>query len=145
LKTVLDALNKQNQSALEALPILPESKILVQFDGLCVLCSRTVKFILKADKKKKFTFQALANFPEIDSPETVIVTDRYGKYYSHFDAVLKIGYELGGIFRIVAIFKILPRSWRNSIYKWVARNRFRWFGIRNTCYIPSSEEKSRFI
>jgi predicted DCC family thiol-disulfide oxidoreductase YuxK len=125
-------------------PLVPEGKILVQFDGICILCSRAVRFILKADRKKKFVFQALQNSSESQDFETIIVTDSQS-IYEYFDAILKIGKELGGIYNTVAIFRLFPRSWRHSIYLWVARNRFHWFGKRNSCYLPSTEEKERFI
>ena len=136
--------NDLNQSGLETFPDIPEGKFLVQFDGLCVLCSFTVQFILKADRKKKFIFQTLQNSPLQESFETVIVSDQNSKF-KHFDAILKIGKELGGIYRMIAIFEILPQSWRHYLYLWVAKNRFRWLGIRKSCYLPSEEEKERFI
>lgn len=126
------------------IPHIPEGKILVQFDGICNLCSGAVRFILKADRKKKFVFQALQNSSEIQDFETIVVTDNQSTY-EYFDAILKIGKELGGVYSSVAIFKLLPRSWRHSLYIWIARNRFRWFGKRNSCYLPSEEEKARFI
>ena len=126
------------------IPVIPEGKILVQFDGVCILCSGAVRFILKADKKKIFLFQALQNSGEDKDFETIIVTDNRSTY-KYFDAILKIGKELGGIYSVIAIFRILPRSWRHSLYVWVARNRFRWFAKRDSCYLPSEEEKARFI
>jgi len=123
---------------------LPEGKILIQFDGMCILCSRAIQFIMKADKRKKFVFQALQQTSEEKVFETIIITDRVASY-QYFDGVLRIGYELGGIYRLVAIFKILPLNWRNKIYLWVAKNRFRWFGRREFCYLPTPEEMERFI
>jgi predicted DCC family thiol-disulfide oxidoreductase YuxK len=124
--------------------LLPTGKILIQFDGLCILCSRSVRFILKADKKKQFVYQALQNSENTESIDTVIVIDR-DKVYRYFDAVLKIGKELGGIYQSVIIFKLIPARWRFRIYLWIARNRFRWFGVRSSCYLPTPEEKERFI
>lgn len=126
------------------IPTIPEGKILVRFDGVCILCSKAVQFILKADRKKKFLFQSLQNSGEDRDFETIIVSDKQSTY-EYFDAILKIGKELGGIYSAVAIFRLLPRRWRHSMYIWIARNRFRWFGKRNTCYLPSEEEKERFI
>jgi predicted DCC family thiol-disulfide oxidoreductase YuxK len=119
-------------------------KILIRFDGICILCSKTVRFILNTDRRKKFQFQALQNTSDNQDLETIIVTQGK-KTFTHFDAVLKIGKELGGIYRMVSIFQILPKSWRKSIYLWIARNRFSWFGKRESCYLPSEEEKDRFI
>lgn len=123
---------------------IPEEKILVQFDGMCMLCSRTIQFILKADRKMKFVFQTLQDSSGKESFDTVVVVHQ-NKEYRYFDSVLKIGSELGGVFKLIAIFRIVPKKWRRSIYMWIARNRFRWFGIRKSCYFPTPEEKSRFI
>lgn len=123
---------------------VPEGKIVIQFDGMCVLCSRTVKFLLKADRHDKFRFQTLQRAGETQTPETVIVTDSSRSYY-YFDAVLKIGKELGGIYQLIVVFKILPRKWRNRIYLWIARNRFKWFGKRVYCYLPTDRERKKFI
>lgn len=125
--------------------LIPEGKIVIQFDGICVLCSRTVRFLLRADRKNKFLFQTLQNSVGVNSIDTVIVFDHFGRRYDYFDAVLKIGYELGGAYKLVAIFKVLPRSWRHLMYLWIARNRFRWFGRRKTCYLPDESEKGKFI
>lgn len=126
------------------IPLVPEGKILVQFDGMCILCSRAVQFILKADRKKKFMFQALQNSGDSLDFETIITTDNQTTS-EYFDAILKIGKELGGIYRAVAIFRLLPRSWRHSLYIWIARNRVQWFGKRNSCYLPTEDEMERFI
>ena len=125
-------------------PIIPKGKILVQFDGMCILCSWTVRFILKADRKKKFLFQTLQSSSEDETFNTVIVTDHQAGY-QYFDGILKIGHELGGVYRIVAIFRLIPRKWRHSLYLWIANNRYRWFGIRKLCYVPSGEEMERFF
>ena len=123
---------------------ISDEKILVQFDGKCMLCSGTIQFILKADRKKKFIFQTLQDFSGKESFDTVVVIHQ-NQSYRYFDSVLKIGSELGGIYQLVAIFRIVPKKWRSSLYMWIARNRFRWFGVRKTCYFPTPEEKSRFI
>ena len=123
---------------------LLEGKILVQFDGMCILCSRTIQFILKADRRKKFLFQALQNSSDNRKADSVIVYDGRTTY-SHFDAIIKIGIELGGVYRLIGILRIIPSKWRYSLYVWIAKNRYRWFGVRKSCYIPSSEEKEQFI
>ena len=123
---------------------LTEGKILIQFDGMCILCSRTIQFILKADRKKKFLFQTIQQSSQSQTFDTVIVIDQQNSF-RYFDAVLKIGKELGGIYKLIAIFRIFPKNWRHSFYLSIAKNRFKWFGMRETCYLPSREEKERFI
>ncbi|HAQ19281.1 MAG TPA: hypothetical protein DCR40_08640 [Prolixibacteraceae bacterium] len=125
--------------------LIPEGKILVQFDGMCILCSRTISFLLKADRKNKFIFQALPDSSVDESPDTVIISDHHGKHYYYFDAVLKIGYELGGMYRFVAVFRLIPKKWRLSLYQWIAKNRFHWFGKRQSCYLPTEAEREKFI
>lgn len=125
-------------------PIIPEGKIVIQFDGVCMLCSRTVNFILKADRKQKFVFSALQNSGSENPGESVIVFDGQ-TVFTHFDAVLKIAKELGGIYRLAAVFRLLPAKWRLRIYLFIARNRYRWFGVRKTCYLPSEEVRERFV
>jgi len=121
---------------------IPGDKILIQFDGMCVLCSRTVRIILKADRHKKFIFQTIS--VENKDPETVVVWHK-DICYQYFDAVFKIGKELGGIYRLAGVFSILPEKWRKKIYLWIAGNRFKWFGRRQSCYIPTEDERHRFI
>lgn len=123
---------------------LPEGKILVLFDGMCILCSGTIRFLLKADRRKKFLFQTLQGSTDHESAESVMVDDGT-RLYTHFDAVLKIGKELGGIYRLVGLLGILPRKWQLHLYQWIARNRYRWFGKRETCFWPSAEDKERFM
>ena len=140
-----NSLNNPEQPDCEIDSNLPEGKILVQFDGMCILCSRAIKLILKADRKNKFLFQTLQNSPEGQNSDTIIVTDKAGEKLYYSDAVLEIGKELGGFYHAIQIFKILPRNWRNLVYKWVARNRFRWFGRRQSCYLPTEAEREKFI
>lgn len=123
---------------------VPNGKILVEFDGFCALCSGTVRFILKADKQRKFIFRALPQDENGGIPETVIVSDGNGEF-RYFDAVLKIGRELGGFYRAVAIFRLIPAGWRKRLYLWIAKKRFDWFGRRDTCYLPSEKGKDRFL
>lgn len=123
---------------------VPEGKILIQFDGMCILCSRTVKFLLKADRQNKFLFQTQQQTGQTSLPETVVVIDS-DRSYQYFDAVFKIADELGGFYKLVAVFRLLPKNWRKSIYLWIARNRFRWFGKRVYCYYPTDKERKKFI
>lgn len=123
---------------------LPEGKMLIQFDGNCILCSRTIRFIMKADRRKKFVFQTLQDSSIKETFDTVVVSDG-SRIYSYFDAFLKLGKELGGIYRMVMLLRIIPRKWRKSLYLWIAKNRYRWFGVRKSCFVPSADDKERFI
>ena len=119
-------------------------KIIIQFDGICILCSSVVRFILKADRKRKFLFQTIPQTIDKKAPESILVIDG-DKIYKYSDAALKIFSELGGIYRFFLLFRIIPKKWRDNFYKWIARNRYRWFGKRQTCFVPNNNDQERFI
>jgi len=118
-------------------------KIIIQFDGICILCSKVVRFILKADRKNKFLFQALPQ-NEITIQESVVVIDG-DNFYRYSAAVLKICKELGGLYQLIFVILIIPPKWRDNLYRWVAKNRYRWFGKKQTCFLPSKKDQERFI
>lgn len=124
------------------------------FDGVCNFCNASVNLILRNDKKNHFLFAALQSetgialqqkyglpFQNIQS----IVLIKNEKVFLKSDAALKIASLMGFPWNILSIFLLLPRFFRNAVYDWVARNRYKWFGKRNTCRIPSVEEKAKFL
>jgi predicted DCC family thiol-disulfide oxidoreductase YuxK len=125
---------------------------LVLFDGVCNLCNGTVDFMLKRDPKKQFRFVALQSeagekirekfrFPEeIDS---VILIHKEEVFYES-DAVLEIARLLPAPWKWAVVFKIVPVNWRNAVYRWIARNRYHWFGKKENCRIPTPEERKFF-
>lgn len=125
---------------------------LVLFDGVCNLCNGTVDFILKRDRKKQFRFVALQSeagekirekfrFPkEIDS----VILIQEGKTFYESDTALEIARLLPVPWKWAVFFKIVPRGWRNRLYRWIARNRYQWFGKKEECRLPSPEEQKFF-
>ena len=79
-----------------------------------------------------------------DEIETVIAL-RDGKIYTHSDVLLLIVKELGGVWSLIRPLYMLPKSFRDMVYRWIARNRHKWFGVSQKCYVPSEEHSSRFI
>lgn len=125
---------------------------LVLFDGVCNLCNRTVDFILKRDSKKLFRFVPLQSetgkklrekiqFP--DQIDSVILIHKEKVFYES-DAALEIARLLPAPWKWAVVLKIVPQDWRNAVYRWVARNRYRWFGKREKCRLPSPEERKLF-
>lgn len=132
---------------------LLQGKSLVLFDGYCHMCSRLVRFILKYDRRKIFLFASLESPVALfwkekcfipATVDSVILVDNETCLIKS-DAILGIARQLGGVFRLVCIFSVLPRRWRDGIYDRIARNRFRWFGRRESCMMPRKEERERFL
>ena len=132
---------------------LPTGKTLLLFDGYCHFCHRAVNLVLRFDHQKKFLFtplsgttgtywQAKLSIP--DRLDSIILIEN-GRYYSKAEAALKIAKKLGGIFHLAQVFYVLPKIYRDQIYDWIAKNRYRWFGKYNSCIIPGPEYKDRFI
>lgn len=120
----------------------PSSAIL-KFDTTCILCNRTVQFILRHDKEDIFLFGALKSgeYKGIDS----VVLIYQGQTYFYSTAVLKVFALLGGWWKILLIFIIIPVSWRDGLYKLIAKNRSKWFGKTDTCLIPKEKDRRKFL
>lgn len=133
--------------------------MLVLFDGVCVLCHRTVQFLIQADKKGVLQFAALqgrtgaallTRHPEIeDASRSVIVVRNLGlpseETYLRAKAILAICSEIGGLCRLASVFKIVPTFMANRVYDFVAQHRYAWFGRYEECFFPDSETKERFL
>ena len=124
------------------------------FDGVCNLCNASVQWVLKRDRAGQFRFAALQSDAgrqllaqhgmDADVVDTVVLVFG-GRLYTRSDAALEILRHLGGVWAWLSIFRWVPRPLRNAVYNWVARNRYRWFGREETCWLPRPEWKSRFL
>lgn len=126
----------------------------VFFDGVCTLCNRGVNFLIKHDKKGVLKFASLQSeyaqnvIPKAlldrDNLDTIIVyTD--GKFYERSKAVLKLCKVLGGGFYVVLMGYLIPRFIRDGLYRFIANNRYRWFGTQSQCRVPTPDLKERFL
>jgi len=126
----------------------------VLFDGVCTLCNRTVDFILRHDRARRFRYGSLQssagrtllekfNLPT-DRLEAIVVIDR-GQFYTKSDAALRIARELDNPWPFLTILHVVPRGIRNRVYDWIARHRYAWFGKKDTCRIPTDAEKQLFL
>ena len=124
------------------------------FDGVCNLCNNAVQFVIRNDKKKQFTFASLQSesgkkllvrggFDIGKTDSFVFITE--GNYYTQSTAALKVLKALGGVNALLYAFIIVPKFIRDAVYNWVAKNRYRYFGKRNECMIPTPDLKSRFL
>jgi predicted DCC family thiol-disulfide oxidoreductase YuxK len=126
----------------------------ILFDGVCNLCNRSVQFIIKRDKKKQFLFASLQGktggelLKKFDLPANVFnsfILIEGENIYSRSTAALRIAKQLGGGWKLLYGFMILPRFIRDAIYNLIAKNRYKWFGKRDECMIPTPELKERFL
>ena len=131
----------------------------VLYDGVCGLCNRTVQFILRRDKRGVFRFAALqgptgetllrAHGRDARNLQTVyVVLDRgqpTERLLARSAAAQEIARRLGGIYRLALIFNVLPRRWRDALYDFVARRRYRWFGKYDSCPLPQPGDRERFL
>lgn len=131
---------------------MPGSDIIL-FDGHCVLCSRSVDFLMRKDVLSRYRFGAtqsekgiqLLNSVGLERPDSVILI-RQGLLYKESCAAIRILAGLGGVWQLCNLFLFVPRPIRNMVYRVLAKNRYRWFGVRSNCRLPvSALEKERFI
>ena len=106
-------------------------KALILFDGYCHLCSRSVQLILKFDHQKQFLFAPLSGKIGEEIKNRLIISET-------IDSIILFE-------NLVLVARILPRSWRDYLYKLIASNRFNWFGRRNNCMLPNPEDADRFL
>ena len=127
---------------------------IVFFDGVCVLCNRSVDFLIRADRRKKLKYASLqsgsskAFLSENDQKllkEDTIVFYSHGKILLRSDAVLKISSTLGFPYSLFMILIIIPKKWRDNLYVYIARHRFRWFGRYENCRIPDEKTCDRIL
>ncbi|MBN8851009.1 MAG: thiol-disulfide oxidoreductase DCC family protein [Sphingobacteriales bacterium] len=127
---------------------------IVLFDGVCNLCSRSVQFILKRDRRGIFRFASLqsslgqsllqqSGLPT-DGLDSFVLIDN-GKIYTRSSGALRVLKRLGGLLSLLYGLWIVPRPVRDKLYDWVARNRYRWFGKEDSCWLPRPEWKERFL
>lgn len=134
---------------------LPLDKKIILFDGVCNLCDNTVQFIIKHDKKDIFRFVALQSdlgqeiikHIGLDTSKTdsIILYEPGHAYYYKAEAAFKIAKELNSIYSFISIFSILPKWLSNKGYDYIARNRYKWYGKKNECMIPTPETKAKFL
>ena len=135
-------------------PHFADDRPIIIFDGQCVLCSWFARFVLRTDRDRRFRLlaaqsaigRALYRHFGLDpfQYETYIVLDE-GRAFFRSEASIRIFEGLGGPWRLALVGRALPLWARDGLYDFIARNRFRWFGTRQTCYLPDPSQADRFI
>lgn len=126
----------------------------VLFDGVCNLCNASVRFIVRRDAGGYFRFASLQSdvgralleehgLPRDEMASVVLVEG--GRAHTRSDAALRVARRLSGAWPLLSAFRVLPRFVRDGVYGWIAANRYRWFGRRDACELPSPELRDRFL
>lgn len=130
-----------------------EEHPVILFDGECNLCNASVDLVMRNDS------DALFRFASLQSDAARRILEPYGRdpdllgsiilvddgVFRESDAVLRIARQMDGAWPLLYIFVVIPRFIRDPVYRWIARNRYRWFGKRDTCRVPTPDEQDRFI
>ncbi|WP_136481210.1 thiol-disulfide oxidoreductase DCC family protein [Cognatitamlana onchidii] len=135
---------------------IEKDKHLVLFDGVCNLCNSSIQFIIKHDKQQHFRFaplqgktgQALIKTFNIDTAKTdsiLLYSPKTNDITYKSSAALKIAQNLNFPINMLAVFLILPAFLRNVVYDFIAKNRYKWFGKKESCMIPTPELTSKFL
>ncbi len=126
---------------------------IIFFDGVCAMCNRFVDLVLRADRRRVFRFapiqgetakRLLPPLPADPASWSMVYLDEHG-LHDQSEASLQVYRRLGGAFRLLSLARLVPRALRDPVYRWIARNRYRWFGRRDTCRVPSAAERERFL
>jgi len=134
---------------------LPKNKKIILFDGVCNLCDKSVQVIIKNDKKDDFRFVALQsdlgesiiNHIGIDRSKTdsIVLYEPGYAYYYKSKAAFRIAIYLGGFFSIISLLRFLPTFLTDFVYDYIAKNRYKWYGKKEECMIPSKETLNKFL
>ncbi|MBJ6145176.1 thiol-disulfide oxidoreductase DCC family protein [Hymenobacter sp. BT559] len=131
----------------------------ILFDGVCNLCNGFVQAVIRYDAAGRFRFAALqsdaaqallaaAGQPHLAGsaagPDSVVLVED-GRVYTHSTAVLRIAGHLGALGQVAQVGWLLPRTWRDALYRYVARHRYRWFGRQESCLLPTPALRARFL
>lgn len=132
----------------------PTGAPLVLFDGMCGFCSASVRFIIHRDRRRVFTFASLQSQSGRktlgshglgeDTLDTLVLVEE-GRCFTRSTALLRICRRLSGLWPFLYVLIIFPRFLRDAFYDGFARNRYRWFTRRETCFLPGPDERDRFL
>lgn len=135
---------------------LEKDKLLILFDGVCNLCDASVQYIINHDKNDVFRYAALQNEVgqdiiakfkiDVSKTDSILMYSPLKDTISYKStAALKIASKLGFPINLMSIFLIIPSFIRNWVYDYIAKNRYKWYGKKENCMIPTPELKSKFL
>lgn len=136
-----------------------DTRAVIVFDGVCVLCNGWVSFLLKRDRAQRYRFAAMqseagrgllaANGLDPEDPASFLLIEydvgNAPRVSTDTDAIRRVLVGLGGIWRCAGAMALLPRALRDPLYRWMARHRYRWFGRHTACTVPAPAQRHRFL
>lgn len=139
----------------DSIDLIPQNKKIILFDGVCNLCNASINYVIDNDDKDEFRFLALQselgkvlqsylNIPT-DGLDSIILYIPGEAYYIKSTAVLKIIGSFSGAWKLMKIFAIIPALFRDVVYDFIAKNRYKWYGKQAQCRIPTPELQSKFL
>lgn len=130
------------------------TSMVLAFDGICVLCNGFVRFLMRHDRLERLRFASsgsvggaaifAATGQDSSNPVSVVLVDGDSRYLES-DAIIRAVMALGGMWRLFAVVRIVPRPLRDAGYRFVARRRYRWFGKLDSCPLPGAAAAGRFL
>ena len=117
---------------------------ILYYDGLCVLCNKSMRFIINRDRKNPFKIGFLDELKNQDKQDSIVLVHK-GIKYKYSNAVIKSLILIGRIYKLAALLFIFPKSLRDFVYKIIAKNRYKWFGKHNTCTTLPQQWNQRLI
>lgn len=126
-------------------------KGVILFDGVCNLCNQSIQLIIKRDKQDYFRFAALDSdygrmlVAKYQVTADSIVLIEKEQAYTQSDAALRIARRLSGLYPLLYAAMVIPKFVRDRVYRLIARNRYRWFGKRQSCWLPSPQLSKKFL
>ncbi|WP_293890423.1 thiol-disulfide oxidoreductase DCC family protein [Flavobacterium sp.] len=132
---------------------LPKDKKIILFDGVCNLCDSSLQFVIKHDLKDIFRFvplqselgQKIINHIGAISIDSTILYEPEKNWYIKSDVAFKIIKEVGGPYKFLLVLSILPKSILDYVYDYIAKNRYKWFGTKECCMIPTTKLQFKFL
>jgi len=128
--------------------------VIVVFDAQCLLCDGWVRFLLRHDKGRRLRFASIQGEHgqallaraglRVEGLQTLLLVDGE-RVWQHTAAILRVLHVLGGVWRLAWIAWLVPAPLRDALYRWLARNRYRWFGRSETCLLPPADAAERFL
>ncbi|HEY0660329.1 MAG TPA: thiol-disulfide oxidoreductase DCC family protein [Lysobacter sp.] len=138
----------------ESPPLRGSGGAIIVFDGVCVLCNGWVRFLLRHDHARRYRYAAMqsesgrgllaAHGLDPDDPNSFLLLED-GHAWTDTDALQRVLTGLGGPWKLAAAIGACPKALRDPLYRWVARNRYRWFGRRDHCLVPAPGQHALFL